>query len=395
LAALFFLFAVAALVELGQAERIDALLPFRRWRAAWALVIWALLSVAWSINPEGALIEAAKLAAEVWAGFFVLRFAAMLPEARRTRLLQAAAGGLALGAALALTDAFAGGRLTMWGRGKATFSRELYSRGAAVAGVLIVPLSIALLRLGRWRIVAPFALLAIAAVVILVAASAKLALAGGIVGAAAGLASRRGLRLLAVAAILFGTAMPVLARVELSPQWHCWLVGAKTSAAHRLAIWRFASSRVVEHPIIGWGLDASRVMPGGKAMVHLESCPNPKGGAPAVDTTGNILPLHPHDAPLQIWLELGLVGVTLTVVLALWSVLRAEGVARNGADRAIVAATALSLFAVQFVSFGVWQAWWICACLMAAAFTRMGLAAGTDQPALTTSEVQLGHRVAP
>jgi hypothetical protein len=47
------------------------------------------------------------------------------------------------------------------------------------------------------------------------------------------------------------------------------------------------------------------------------------------------------------------------------------------------------------VSFGVWQAWWICACLMAAAFARMGLAAGADQPALATSEVQLGHRVAP
>jgi O-antigen ligase len=380
LAPLFAFFAVVAAFETSRAEPFDALAPLRRWMPVWPLVAWAAISAGWALAVPGALIEAAKLAAEAWGGYFALRFAAGLPPERRARLLEAAAVGMALGAALALADGIMGGRLTMWGRGKAVFSREFYSRGAAVAGILVVPLTLALAGRRRWGVAMPFVALTGAAVVLFVAASAKLALAAGLLGAAAAALSKPSIRLLALAALAIGIATPVLVRVEIPPEWGCRLVAAKASAAHRLAIWHFVSEHIPDHPIVGWGLDASRALPGGQATVRLESCPDPAGGPLAVDAVGNVLPLHPHNAALQVWLELGLVGVALTSVLALWAMGRASRLVRTGRDAAIVGATTLSLFAVEFVSFGVWQAWWICAALMVAAFARAALSDHAASP---------------
>ncbi len=38
----------------------------------------------------------------------------------------------------------------------------------------------------------------------------------------------------------------------------------KYSGIHRLLIWRFAADHVAERPLLGWGMDSSRAMPGGK-----------------------------------------------------------------------------------------------------------------------------------
>ena len=81
----------------------------------------------------------------------------------------------------------------------------------------------------------------------------------------------------------------------------------KTSVGHRLLIWDFAGKRIAERPLLGWGLDASRAIPGGKELIR----PDQKR-----------LPLHPHDAALQVWLELGLPGAVLFALLLGWLWLR-------------------------------------------------------------------------
>lgn len=116
----------------------------------------------------------------------------------------------------------------------------------------------------------------------------------------------------------------------------------------RLDIWSFATSRIVEEPWIGWGIDASR-------------------------TFGNAISLHTHDAALQIWLELGLVGAVLVAGfwIAVW--LKILKLVQGNRDIAgLCAATAVTYLTMGGLSFGVWQAWWIavgvlsalaCACL--------------------------------
>jgi O-antigen ligase len=107
------------------------------------------------------------------------------------------------------------------------------------------------------------------------------------------------------------------------------------SWAIRLDIWRFAGERIREHPFFGWGLDAARTF-----------SPN--------------IPLHTHDAAMQIWLELGAVGAILACLFWCWIVRQIDRV--EDYDRPLAAACAAAASAyltIGALSFGVWQDWWL------------------------------------
>ena len=103
----------------------------------------------------------------------------------------------------------------------------------------------------------------------------------------------------------------------------------------RLDIWAFAAGNIQLHPIRGWGLDASRLF-------------------------GPAIPLHTHNAALQIWLELGAVGAALVGVF--FAVL-AYGIVRLTEQSrglgAMAAAALTSYIVIGGLSFGVWQEWWL------------------------------------
>ncbi|MBF0355171.1 MAG: methyltransferase domain-containing protein [Alphaproteobacteria bacterium] len=157
----------------------------------------------------------------------------------------------------------------------------------------------------------------------------------------------RALKLFGIAAIVGVLAMPFafenylvrrggLQGLEHSIGW---------SSLHRLHIWSFALERWHEKPLIGWGLDASRDVPGGRTPVP---------GFVGVE----YMPLHPHNGALQSWLELGFVG-TLAFVFVLWRL--ARGVAGQTNHKAMMAGAALmGGYAAQgMLSFGLWQNWWL------------------------------------
>ncbi len=67
---------------------------------------------------------------------------------------------------------------------------------------------------------------------------------------------------------------------------------------------------------------------------------------------------HPHNFAIQVWFELGLVGVLLTAALI---ALAFRAIARIPEPiRAAALATAVAIWTVAFVSHGAWQAWWWC-----------------------------------
>ena len=109
----------------------------------------------------------------------------------------------------------------------------------------------------------------------------------------------------------------------------------KASWFARAGIWRFTAGEIPSHALFGWGMDASRMWP-------------------------NLIPLHPHNAALQIWLELGAVGAGLVIVFWAWLW---ERIARLcDADRgagASAAAVAIAYLMIGALSFGVWQEWWL------------------------------------
>jgi O-antigen ligase len=103
----------------------------------------------------------------------------------------------------------------------------------------------------------------------------------------------------------------------------------------RLDVWRFTSQQVMGHPFIGWGLDSSRAWP-------------------------DHIPMHPHDAALQLWLETGAVGVALAALFWAWLFVRIDAVvAEDRTAAAVMAATAAAYLTIGAISFGVWQEWWL------------------------------------
>jgi exopolysaccharide production protein ExoQ len=121
----------------------------------------------------------------------------------------------------------------------------------------------------------------------------------------------------------------------------------KPSLWHRLDIWSFVGSHIAERPLFGWGLDSARAIPGGNVQIP--------GGLPGQSW----LPLHPHNAPLQLWLELGVPGAALFAlfVARLWLALGAVPWPRLYA--AAAGGGLVTALVVALGSYGIWQEWLI------------------------------------
>jgi O-antigen ligase len=135
---------------------------------------------------------------------------------------------------------------------------------------------------------------------------------------------------------------------------------------HRLVIWRFVAERIGDRPVLGWGMDASRAVPGGKSLV------NDLYPQVTINDRAEALPLHPHDAALQWRLELGLPG-TLLALAALARLLWPLARITDTWQRALVFGYAASALTVALLSFGAWQAWWLSTLWLGAALlARLG-----------------------
>jgi O-antigen ligase len=123
----------------------------------------------------------------------------------------------------------------------------------------------------------------------------------------------------------------------------------------RLSIWEFAGTQLSESPWLGRGLDASRAIDEVTTMRGLEH---------------QLLPLHPHNAPIQVWLETGAFGSILlafTLVMLGGRIAGARYLSRLQA--AAIAWVAVSYFCFIFFSYGVWQEWHLAALAVAIAGT--------------------------
>lgn len=132
------------------------------------------------------------------------------------------------------------------------------------------------------------------------------------------------------------------------------------SWAVRTEIWHFASTQIATHPL-GLGLDAARTFTQTTELRGLHF---------------SLIPLHPHSASLQIWLELGVAGAVLgAIALSIggWSLSRTLAHDRLAAAGACGAIAAIGVIAN--VSYGAWQEWWV-----ATAFAAAAMVAATRHP---------------
>lgn len=351
--------AVGAVAMLALRGR-DLVAALRSWMPLLTLLLllglWATASAAWSILPGHSLFEGLRFTAISAAGLVMIAGSARGAPAIYNRLAWALIVGMLLALASLALERYGNAPIThLWldAPSDEAIGLSRFDRGVTVLVLMLWPALFATpSKLAR-------AFLIIAAVAIaqaLVSAAALLALLTSLgVFAVAFFFPRMVAAAMILGVVALGVAIPwatpqdatILALHERAP-WIKW------SGIHRLVIWRFAADRVAERPLLGWGMDASRAMPGGKTDIStvLPTLHYPSGA--------ELLPLHPHDAMLELRLELGVPGLLLGFAIIGWVLFVLGWRARLvRGRRAAALALSAAVLTVGMLSFGLWQAWWL------------------------------------
>ena len=369
----------AALAALACGGWRWSLLP--RWLAALCLLLllYGAASVSWSLEPLGSLRLAAQLLGTFVAGLVLVDAArGLAPEEREISEKGLVLGfliGLALLEIMLLTRA----RLVDYVRDLPLLAPVIghqrpfyFPVGFDPAMTLVVLLSWPCVRFAwrRYGAAAAIALAGVAFAIVLQSESmtAKFAFALGIaVCVCARLAPRVAVAVVAATLILWVVAAPLILRPEVLgwlPQALPVKAPKQSSLTHRLGIWSFVIERIDERPVLGWGFDSSRWMPGGHE---------------AFKRNAELLPLHPHDAALQLRLDLGIPGVVLGVsfVLALFRAI--AGSPGDADERALQLAFAVAAFVFAAFSYNLWHVWWLTMLWLGSTFMLAGARAGPDE----------------
>lgn len=344
-----------------------------------AMALWGALSTLWSIIPAHSLFEALRLVLLSAAGLTVVAAALTLDEAGRARVGRASAAGFVLGM-LVLAVEFFGDfpiRRALSSVARGVIALAVLDRGATVLSLACWVPILYLVERRRALLAALVFLAALIAVDRLISLSAVFGLvAAAFVFALGWWRPRLTATLLAGGFAVLAAVLPFCTPTRDTVLWLSkiapWL---RTSAHHRLVIWRFASDRIAEKPLLGWGMDASRAVPGGKTSVR-DYMPLPESLA----FDGAVMPLHPHDAILQWVLELGVAGAIIGAAIVIYAAWLAgfAGTASRAARATGLAVMAAALPPL-LLSFGVWQAWWHSALWLTAALVIA--VASAPQPA--------------
>jgi O-antigen ligase len=318
-----------------------------------ALMLWAAVTLAWSPAPNLHLPHSLKalsrftvlhLATELVFSTGLVTALARLDGAAARKALSWIAIGFLIAPPLLIEEGLTQARLyqalpALIGRPvRPDWIPANLAQGGYVVAVVAWPLGVALWRGGRPRLALALAGFAPLSMVVLRGAAPTVALAislpvfflalrGGPRAIKALAAVTAAYILLAPMALLGMDRAGLFARLQadLAPSW-----------SERLRVWGFVAERWAQDPLRGAGLDASRIYP-------------------------DLVPLHPHNAPLQLWFELGLPGAVLGTLFWLWLWGRiAACAARNRLHGATAAAAAMVYLVIGAVSYGLWQEWWLC-----------------------------------
>ncbi len=335
--------------------------------AVGAMLGWMAFSISWAHAPNGSLAQFAQFGGVVLCA---VALALCLPAAAPRRRAALMALGLAGAAALMAADLKTG----LWLR-SLTGGRETtytYNRGLVTLALLLWP-TLALVFAARkpW-LALPLLALAPLAVFSGESAAAIVALLVGVLVFPVAALIPQTTRWLGLAATLAGLAVQpwfgTLMRNLLTGGFHETFKGAHSS--DRVDIWLSFEAAARAKWLFGNGFGSS---------VNLQNAAVAAQVPP--DRVTMLGASHPHNAFLQVWVELGLLGAALAAVLI---TLLFHGVGRlRPALQPFALACLAAAAMVALVSHGAWQAWWwaaLAACL--AGFAVLDRELGRGAPPL-------------
>ena len=326
------------------------------------LIAYGALSSLWSISPDRSLHIATKLIPIIAGGWLLVGAAAQLDERARQRASTALLIGAGTAIVLIGIEVATAGLIQGLLRGegfKTTGSVYHLNRTASQLAILIWPLWLILdRRFGPLGAAAGVGLAALALFGLDPDTPLLTVFFGIIFLALAYFAPRiaqalmlAGVLVVAVAIPLYPIIIPAIDSALLS-----WNINDFT-LRHRFAIWDFAATRTMEQPIFGWGLGASRLVPGAGSI------------AEQLSSKAGTLPLHPHNALLQVWLELGIPGILLAVTAVVTVLCNITRYISGRKELAMALTVIFTATLIAELSFGVWQSWWLVFLWVLAALT--------------------------
>lgn len=341
---------LSGLLSLGALRMVERDRPAAL--AILVLSIWALVSMVWSpFHPTKAgQATAMKLILQGVLYWALFRAGAALPSSSRVLVLRIFAWGMALLGALLAIEALTGAGVYQALRNAMgdPIRPDLAVKNVAQGGFVLAVLTPAA-ALAGWRVG--------------VGVWPGLLMAAGVLGASFGLDADAPVIALVLSALavwavwrwpiwaprVLGAGAAVLFLAAPAVVWATRQLGwfqalereVPLSWSLRMGYWRHAADWIGDHPLRGWGIDASRMF-------------------------GPGITLHPHNGPLQVWLELGLIGATAAAVF--WFVaIASQSQPHRDVGRGAAVGTAVAYLTFSAVSFGVWQEWWLAVGGLAAA----------------------------
>jgi O-antigen ligase len=332
------------------------------WLVCLLLIIWAVISSSYSIAPAYSMKEAGKLLALFMLTVILFATANTILSGKYYSY------SLLLAAAIALLEGITGGLLWPMIRvdimGRDSYYLHELNRGACIMALLLWP---ALQYLQHKCDNHHHKLLAIVLLMLVIAAVLTLESLAAVSG-------------LLCAAVFFFCYMVAIKYWPRFADWllRCcpiflvaglaiaWLLAANINvvtggynaswlpetAQHRVVIWDFVTDKAQQRPLLGWGMASSRHIPDGQEFFRPDK---------------RYLPLHPHNSMLQLWLELGLVGV----LLFLWGI---YGLGKLVCRNVYGCCLLISYLVIGLSGFGIWQSWWLASGIVALAVSRDGVA---------------------
>ena len=139
-----------------------------------------------------------------------------------------------------------------------------------------------------------------------------------------------------------------------------WQVAA---VPQRITIWHATYLEIRERPLIGYGLRATRTLDE-KIRAHI-----------APYTWPEIF--HPHNFTLQIWIEMGVIGVGL--FLGLWYFIYKDVKKQAGHHIPYILAVITAILGVSATGYGLWQSWWLGSIIIASFATALWCSVHKDK----------------
>ncbi len=316
--------------------------------------LWLLsaISIGWSIDPDVSFERTQKLLIVFIPGIALLTYIQTINIKHIKRYLPLLALGLALGALFTSLELLSDSPLYKITRSLTEvehFRKAAYNRGSIAITLCLIPVFFMLKNtIHRKRVLIALTVTMLSMLYVIESQSAQLAIIIGLLAYWVFPYQHKyaWYGLIAVISLLFLTAP--FSTIFLYDHFSSTLDNlpffgnGDGYAGGRIEIWHFVSTRALQSPLIGHGIEATKVIKDFETEKLYHEATHV---------------LHPHNVAVQLWIEFGILGAAIISGLTGYLLLLIKKL--NLEQQRIALPTFIACLSVAATGYGFWQSWWL------------------------------------